>query len=193
MRCAVQRRNPWTVRRAFLRATVLEDYAPGDAHRTAAAVDQRLTLLVRTGAHTCALPIEHVVEIMRPLPIAPVAGMPLFVRGLSIIRGAPVPVVELSALIGAGQASDSQRCVLLRIDNRHVALTVQEVLGMRALDPPLLREWPPLFREAHADLIAALGTLDQRLLLVLQTARIVPDAVWQRLATGGLATGERRL
>jgi purine-binding chemotaxis protein CheW len=110
--------------------------------------------------------------------------MPLFVLGLSIIRGTPVPVVALSALLGAGQASDSQRYVLLRIEQRHVALTVQEVLGIRELDPSLLREWPPLLRESHADLIAALGTLDQRLLLVLQTARIVPDAVWQTLAAG---------
>jgi purine-binding chemotaxis protein CheW len=160
----------------------LETMHREDASGTASSIGRPLALLVRTGEHTCALPIENVVETMRPLPIEPVAGMPLFVRGLTIIRGTPVPVVALSTLLGAGQESDSQRYVLLRTDNRYVALTVQEVLGIRELEPLLLRAWPPLLGEAHADLIAALGTLDQRLLLVLQTARIVPDAVWQVLA-----------
>ncbi len=175
----------WTAHRAFLGGQqFLQTMYREDASGITSAVGRLLALIVQAGMHTCALPIEHVVETMRPLPIEPVANMPLFVLGLSIIRGTPVPVVELSALIGAGPASTGYRCVLLRIENRHVALTVQEVIGIRALDPSLLREWPPLLREAHTDLIAALGTLDQRLLLVLQMARIVPDAVWQMLAAG---------
>jgi len=155
-----------------------------DTSATAGAVGRPLALIVRTGAYTCALPIANVVETMRPLPIEPVAGMPLFVLGLAIIRGAPVPVVALSVLFGAEPESDSQRYVLMRIETRHVALAVHEVLGMRTLDLALLHEWLPLCRAAHADVIAALGSLDQQLLLVLQTARIVPDAVWQRLAAG---------
>jgi purine-binding chemotaxis protein CheW len=36
---------------------------------------------------------------MRPLPIKPIAGTPGFVRGVSIIRGAPTPVIDLKALL----------------------------------------------------------------------------------------------
>lgn len=55
------------------------------------------TLLVRFAAHTCALDLAQVVEIMRPLPIERVAGAPDLVRGLAVIRGVPVPVVGLPA------------------------------------------------------------------------------------------------
>jgi chemotaxis signal transduction protein len=36
---------------------------------------------------------------MRPLRIEPVGGTPGFVRGVSMIRGAPTPVVDLKALL----------------------------------------------------------------------------------------------
>ena len=51
-------------------------------------------LVVMVGARACAIPLDHVAETMRPLPIEPVAGTPGFVRGVSVIRGAPTPVVD---------------------------------------------------------------------------------------------------
>src|SRR5205809_310773 len=57
-----------------------------------------LIVAVRSGA--CALPLMHVIETMRPLPIEPMACALSFVRGISIIRGAPTPVVDLGALLG---------------------------------------------------------------------------------------------
>ena len=56
-------------------------------------------LVVTVGARACAIPLQHVAETMRPLPIEPVAGTPGFVRGVSVIRGAPTPVVDLRALL----------------------------------------------------------------------------------------------
>ena len=57
-------------------------------------------LIVMAGARACAIPLDYVAETMRPLPIEPVAGTPGFVRGVSVIRGAPTPVVDLK---GKGQ------------------------------------------------------------------------------------------
>jgi purine-binding chemotaxis protein CheW len=43
------------------------------------------SLVVRVCARLCVVPLAHVVETMRPLPVERIAGTPSFVRGVSII------------------------------------------------------------------------------------------------------------
>ncbi|HEX7478651.1 MAG TPA: chemotaxis protein CheW [Polyangiales bacterium] len=140
-------------------------------------------LIVTVGARACAIPLHHVAETMRPLPIEPVAEMPDFVRGVSVIRGAPTPVIDLNALLGNGENSATYgRFVTMKLGERRVALGVDGVVGLRNLDSAQLGELPPILRDVAADLIEAIGTRDAQLLVVLRAARIVPDEVWTTLA-----------
>ena len=136
------------------------------------AVSQSLDC--RVGNRLCAIPLTHVIEIMRPLPIEVFAGPPLFVEGLSIIRGKPVPVVDVGKLLGDPQAP-AGRFVTLRAADRSVALAVEGVLGVFALGNVAIGDLPPLLRDAGAEAISAMGVLDEELLVVLSHARIVPE------------------
>lgn len=139
-------------------------------------------LIVAAGARACAIPLRHVVETMRPLSIAPVAGTPRFVRGVSVIRGAPTPVVDLRALLEDGEHSATfGRFVTLKLGDRRVAIGVDGVVGLRHLDSAQLGELPPILGVVAADLIEAIGTRDAELLVVLRAARVVPDEVWATL------------
>lgn len=140
-------------------------------------------LIVTAGARACALPLHHVAETMRPLPIEPIAGTPGFVRGVSVIRGAPTPVVDLTALLEGGQPSAAHgRFVTVKVGERRVALGVDGVVGLRILASAQLGELPPMLRDVAADLIEAVGARDAQLLVVLRAARLVPDEVWMTLA-----------
>jgi purine-binding chemotaxis protein CheW len=143
------------------------------------------TLVVTVAGRACALPLVHVEETMRPLPTSSLAGVPQFVLGVAVIRGAPVPVVDLAAVIGAGTSDEVSRFVTLRLGERRVALAVEAVLGLRDLDAARVDQMPPLLRGACAGVVAAIGTLDQELLLVLRSSRIAPDDLWQELETRG--------
>jgi len=144
--------------------------------------------VVMVGARACAFPLHCVAETMRPLPIKPVAGTPGFVRGVSIIRGTPTPVVDLKALLENSENSSSYgRFVTLKLDERWVVIGVDSVVGLMHLDSAQLGELPPLLRDVTADLIESFGTRDAKLLLVLRAARIVPDEVWTTLAAAEAA------
>lgn len=147
---------------------------------TAQATNGTRTLLVRVQNLVCALPLASIVEIMRPLPIEPIAGVPLFVRGVSIIRGVPTPVVDLGIVLGT-TGGVARRFVSLRLGDRQVALAVDEVLGIRDLDASTIRELPPLLQEASKDLLEAIGTLDSQVLVVLRSGWQLPEGVWQAL------------
>jgi purine-binding chemotaxis protein CheW len=137
-------------------------------------------LLCRVEGLLCALPIDHVVETMRPLPVQPLAGTPRFVRGVSLIRGAPLPVVDAAALLGTAEAPPA-RFVILRADDRRFALAVGTVLGVRAIPRESFHQLEPLIRDAGSETIDAIGSLEAGLLLVLRSGRIVPDSVWSAL------------
>jgi purine-binding chemotaxis protein CheW len=61
---------------------------------------------------------------------------------------------------------------------RKVALAVDAVVGLRHLDPGTLGSLPPLLREAGAEVVSAMGILDSELLLLLRSAKVVPESVW---------------
>jgi purine-binding chemotaxis protein CheW len=148
--------------------------------------DRESSLLCRVGGVLCAVPLHHVAETMRPLEVEPIAGVPSFVRGLAVIRGVPTPVVDAASLVGGG-ASRATRFVTVRTGTRCVALAVESVVGIAQIPAASLAALPQLLEDA-ADVVAAVGTLDSELLLVLRASRLVPDRVWATIqADGALA------
>jgi purine-binding chemotaxis protein CheW len=145
---------------------------------------EQLSLLIcRVGSRLCGLPLAHVVETMRPLPIEPLAHLPSFVDGVSVIRGRPTPVIDARRLLGAdAQPGARTRFVTLELGQRSAALAVDAVLGVRDVDVHHLAQLPLLLRDAQNDLVAALGTLDRELLVVLERSRLLPEAVWSAIA-----------
>lgn len=135
------------------------------------------SLICRVAGRSCALPLQSVIETMRPLPVRPVAGAPDFVLGLSIVRGEPVPVVHAARLL-AGIAHPPTRYVSVRVGERRAILAVDEVVGVSELQPDALSSLPPLLG-SRREVVTQLGTLDKELLCVLDAARLVPDDVWQ--------------
>jgi purine-binding chemotaxis protein CheW len=134
-------------------------------------------LVARVGGRLCAFDVAHVLETMRPLPVEPMPGAPPFVTGLSLVRGTPTPVIDLAAWMGISSTPPT-RFVSVVAGARHVALAVTAVTGVRPLDPEQLQAVPPLVREAAAEHVQLVGTLDADLLLVLSAARLLPDDTW---------------
>jgi purine-binding chemotaxis protein CheW len=148
---------------------------------------QSRTLVVGVKGRLCAVPLAHVIEIMRPLAVEPISDVPSFVQGISIIRGIPTPVVDLGALLGMPNGA-ADRFVTLRAGERQVALSVDSVLGVRELDASKIGELPPLLQGASKDAIEAMGTLDEQLLVVLSAGWELPDEVWQTLIAQEVAS-----
>jgi purine-binding chemotaxis protein CheW len=137
-------------------------------------------LLCSIAARRCGIPLAHVEETMRPLPVERVPGAPDFVLGLAVIRGAPMPVLDAAALLEGRDASPS-RFVVLAVAGRRVALAVGAVLGVETIARASLAELPPLLGEARREVVAAIGAADGCLLLVLEAMLVLPEPAWREL------------
>lgn len=135
-------------------------------------------LVFRLGSQLCALPLEHAVEVLRPLPLSPFPGAADFVSGVAVVRGEPVPVVNLARLV-VGQDQRVERWISARAGDRRVALAVGPVEGIRFVEGAAFSHLPPLLK---VDQVSAVGTLDAQLAVVLQAAQALPDSVWETVA-----------
>ncbi len=109
------------------------------------------------------------------MPVRKLPETPAVVLGVAMIRGAPVPILDVAALFG--QAGRAERLILLRLGSRRVGLPAEAVLGIRPIEATELAELPALLANAPGELLTAIGTLDGELLMALETARIVPEDV----------------
>lgn len=145
------------------------------------------SLLFRVETRLCALPAAHVVETMRPLPIEPFVGTPTGIKGIAVIRGVPLPVLELAALLGCSTTIPG-RFVTVRSGLNCVALAVDSVLGLYDIATASLLGLPALLSAADNNAVAAIGMLDSELLLLLNAGRLVPvDALPVQAAAGVLS------
>jgi purine-binding chemotaxis protein CheW len=151
-------------------------------------------LLCRIGSRIGAVAVKDVRETMRPLPIEPLTGSPVFVLGVAIVRGSAVPVIDAGLLLdpsalasAAAITSSAARSVSLALGERTAVLAVDAVLGVRPLMVGPLEQIPPLLREVGDELVSVIGVLDTQLLLVLEAARLVPDSVWSEIEAAGVS------
>ena len=89
------------------------------------------------------IPIDGVVEIMKPLPITPVPGARPQILGLMSVRGRLSTVFSLRACLGLGpkRADSRSRVLLVETADEQVGFLVDEVRGVFRADPDSLE--PP--------------------------------------------------
>lgn len=142
-------------------------------------------LLVRARSWLCALPVVDIIETMRSLPIVSFASGLRFLRGISVVRGAPVPIVDLAALLGAEDGAGGRMFVAMRCGAKRYCLEVDEVVGISDIDVGKLEKAPPLLSGVMAEYVERLAVLDGQVLVTLETARLIPQEVWHSLAEQG--------
>jgi len=138
--------------------------------------NQESWLLCRAGSHLCAIPLAQILEVMRPLPIEPLADAPAFLRGIAVIRGVPVAVLDLGHLLGQTRVKPS-RFVTARTGGRTLGLAVTEVVGVRRQDEIGAHTAVPLLREAAGDAVSTIGSLDSEALLFLDNLHLLVEGV----------------
>ncbi|MFN7987526.1 MAG: chemotaxis protein CheW [Thermoanaerobaculia bacterium] len=90
----------------------------------------RLVLAFRAGGERFAVPLERVREAARPRRITPLPGAPASWRGVALVRGEALGVVDVAAAVGKppSESGESPLVVVLR-DCGH-ALLVDAVDGV---------------------------------------------------------------
>lgn len=121
--------------------------------------------------------IQEIIEVgsMTDLPMAPD-----FIRGVVSLRGAGLPVVDISIRLGQQKKEITSRSCIVVVDmksgpSRAVGMLVDEVNEIMEIAPDLVQPTPDLGNQAKNDFIKGMGRIGDHFIVLLDTDYILSD------------------
>jgi purine-binding chemotaxis protein CheW len=126
-------------------------------------------------------PEEYAIDILKVQEIrgyeqpTTIANAPAFIKGVINLRGTIVPVVDLRIKFQVGKADYTPFTVviILNIASRIVGIVVDGVSDVISLRPDQVRPAPEFAASVDTRYIEGLGTLDERMLIVVDITRLM--------------------
>jgi purine-binding chemotaxis protein CheW len=156
--------------------TALETVPPA---RAGGVIDNRQYLTFSVGGEVFAIGILNIKEIIEYGNLTEIPMMPGFIRGVINLRGAVVPVIDLSVRFGRQQTEIARRTsiVIIEVDGENgkqdigiVVDAVHEVLEIAAGDI----EPPPAFgAKIRTDFIEGMGKVGGKFVIILNIERVL--------------------
>ena len=142
----------------------------------AAGANEFLTFTL--GAEEYGVDILKVQEIRGYGTVTRIPDAPDFVKGVVNLRGTIVPVVDMRLKFKLGKADYNTFTVMiiLNVADRVVGMVVDSVSDVVALTPSQMRPAPELGSSVGAQFLTGIGTLDQRMLILVDIERLMTSA-----------------
>jgi purine-binding chemotaxis protein CheW len=129
-------------------------------------------------------PEEYAIDILKVQEIrgyespTTIANTPAFIKGVINLRGTIVPIVDLRIKFGVGRAEYTPFTVviILNVGHRVVGIVVDGVSDVTALRADQIRPTPDFAATVDTRYINGLGTLDDRMLIVVDIERLMLSA-----------------
>lgn len=150
---------------------------PVSANALAVGEQQYLTFLL--GGEMFAIEILNIREIIEYGSLTTVPMMPNFIRGVINLRGAVVPVIDLSVRFGRAPVEVTRRTciVIIEIENaderQDIGIVVDSVSEVLEI-PTSMVEPPPSFgARIRTDFIHGMGKVNDRFVIILNVLNVL--------------------
>ncbi len=139
------------------------------------------------GGQLFALDVSQVREIVRHQEITPLPMAPPMIEGVIDLRGAVIPVIDLTRLLSgsATEVTTKARIVVLDCDGMVVGLCVEAATDVLSLDANALEDVPELAAQAGYDSVRhVVRRPDESPVMVLSLERILEEVYRSALTIG---------
>jgi purine-binding chemotaxis protein CheW len=131
-------------------------------------------LSFRLGSEEYVLPVEDVREVLKSRELTIIPNSPLHVLGVTSIRGAVLPVIDLGRRLGLPPAvrDEKARIIIISPDDEEAGILVDRVTGVVRLSPDAIRPAPETV-EQGAEFLKGIARKDDRLYILLDLHKAV--------------------
>ncbi|MFC7514165.1 chemotaxis protein CheW [Herbaspirillum sp. GCM10030257] len=130
------------------------------------------------GKEEYGIDILKVQEIRGYETVTRIANAPDFIKGVVNLRGIIVPIVDMRIKFQLGEPTYDQFTVviILNIGGRVVGMVVDSVSDVITLSPEQIKPAPEMGTALNTDYLIGLGTIDQRMLILVDIDRLMSSA-----------------
>ena len=132
-------------------------------------------LAFQLGQEEYGVDILKVQEIREHDALTRIVNAPDFIKGVVNLRGVIVPIVDLRLRfrLGTGECASAGVVIVLNIANRVIGMLVDSVSDVVSLAADDVRPAPRLGTTLDTDYLLGIGTLDGRMLILLNIERLM--------------------
>ena len=158
--------------------------------------EQQQYLTFMLSGETYAISILRIKEIIQYGQLTEVPRMPAFIRGVINLRGAVVPVIDLSARFGKSSTAIGRRNCIIIIEvamgeeTQSVGVMVDAVNAVLEIPASEIEPTPTFGTHIRADFIAGMGKINGKFVIILNIQYVLSMDDMAALAVAGSTTVE---
>jgi len=156
--------------------------------------EQQQYLTFMLSGETYAISILRIKEIIQYDQLTEVPRMPDFIRGVINLRGAVVPVIDLSVRFGKPPTAVGRRnCIIIievamESETQSVGVMVDAVNAVLEIPADEIEPAPTFGANIRADFIAGMGKINGKFVIILNIQHVLSIDDMAALATVGSAS-----
>lgn len=122
-----------------------------------------------------AFSITQIREIVILHSVTPTPQVAAYVDGVSNLRGAIIPIIQLRVLFGLPRkpGDEETRTIVVTVGEKTIGCTVDAVTQVLRLAHDAIQPAPDIVRSDHGPAIAGFAKVDDRLVIVLDVDRLL--------------------
>lgn len=127
------------------------------------------------GGQSYCLEITQIREIRRWTPVTALPHTPTDVLGVMNLRGAVIPIFDLSARFALGETPANERNVVIvaAVDGATIGLLVESVSEILSVEKSAIQETPDIKSEATRNSILGMISVDDNMVRVVNLAAVL--------------------
>lgn len=139
--------------------------------------DKFLTFIVDRQLY--AMSIRHVVQIVSMQDISEIPDSADYLKGVITLRGSIIPVIDIRLRLGMPEkAYDERTCIIVvSMGQREAGLIVDGVDAVVSFSEENIVPPPKITEHRTQGYLSGLGRLDDRVLLVVDIAKVLPSHI----------------
>lgn len=139
-------------------------------------------VIFKLGNESYGLPIESVERILPVQNVTRLPRTPKMFLGVFELRGTTLPALDARLRFEMEESPEAKNFVVVLTGDSRCALRVDEVDGILSLEEGEIDENPALLDNRNDDFLRAIGKKDDRLVVLLDPANVVPKALRAKVA-----------
>ncbi|MEI7536264.1 MAG: chemotaxis protein CheW [Comamonadaceae bacterium] len=135
-------------------------------------------LAFKLGQEEYGIDIQKVQELRGYDTVTRIANAPAHIKGVINLRGIIVPIIDMRIKfnLDAPNYDEFTVVIMLNMSNRVMGMVVDGVSDVITLSPEQIRPAPEMGAALDTEYLIGLGTLDQRMLILVDIARLMSSA-----------------
>ncbi len=145
--------------------------------QTTAVGERRELISFRVGEQEYCVDIMAVREIRGWSPATSLPQSPNYMRGVINLRGAVLPIMDLSSRLGLGSAEPTVRHVIIvvKVQERMMGLLVDAVSDILSITDDLVQPTPDVACDRVRSFVRGIISLEGRMISEISLDRLLPE------------------